>query len=118
MSMTVPPELEYGMAEVQTLLVRAMSDLERLKTRHVLVRAALSHHKHEFGRDITAPPTTYVPTAHTHAAYADITHTHATYATTEHTHTYASNTHTHTYNDYQPSAQSHLDISRTTGGPV
>lgn len=118
MSLTIPFELERGMAELQTLLVRAMSDLERLKTRRVLARAALSHHQHDFSRDITSQPTTYTPDTHTHAAYVDIAHTHAAYSATEHTHTYASNTHTHTYNDYQPSAQSWVDVSRTTGAPV
>lgn len=111
MSLTVPPELERGMAELQTLLARALGDLERLKTRHALARAALSHHKHDWTRDITGQPATYTPATHNHDA---------TYAATSHTHAYASSTHVHNYQDgqYTLKPEQSADVSRTTGAPV
>jgi hypothetical protein len=100
--MTVPPGLEHGMAELQTLLARILGDLERLKTRHVLARAVLSHHTHDFTRDVTGQPTTYAPSTHNHDS------------------SYASDTHVHNYEDGQYTLEpvKNVDVSRTTGGPV
>ena len=112
-SLTVPPGLEHGMAELQTLLARILGDLERLKTRHVLARAVLSHHKHDFTRDVTGQPTTYAPSTHNHdSSYAATTHNHDS--------SYASNTHVHNYEDgqYTLKPEKNVDVSRTTGGPV
>ena len=123
-SLTVPPGLEHGMAELQTLLARILGDLERLKTRHVLARAVLSHHKHDFTRDVTGQPTTYAPSTHNHdSSYAATTHNHdSSYAATTHNHdsSYASNTHVHNYEDgqYTLKPEKNVDVSRTTGGPV
>jgi hypothetical protein len=122
MNLNVPPELDRNLDTLRTLLIRAMSDLDRLKTRHMLVRAATSHHKHDFTRDVTGQPTTYTPATHTHAAlYSPLEHNHdGTYATPSHTHAYASDTHTHNYQDgrYTLKPEHRVDVSRTTGGPV
>lgn len=123
MSLTIPPELEWSLDDLRTVLMRAMSDLERLKTRHVLARAAVSHHQHDFTRDITSQPTTYPPDTHSHdALYSSLAHNHdSTYAAPAHTHTgYASDTHIHNYQDgqYILKPGSNVDVSRQTGGPV
>ena len=122
MNLNVPPELDRNLDTLRTLLIRAMSDLDRLKIRHMLVRAATSHHQHDFTRDVTGQPTTYTPATHTHdALYSGLEHNHdGTYATPSHTHAYASDTHTHNYQDgrYTLKPGHRVDVSRTTGGPV
>jgi hypothetical protein len=101
MNLTIPPELERSLDELRISLVRAMSDLEGLKARHATARARVSHHQHDYTRDVTGQPTTFAPSPHTHAAYA-------------------SDTHAHTYQDgqYTLKPEQNADVSRTTGGPV
>ena len=97
MSTMTAGELEASVANLRGITAQILSEIERLKASMALSEATLSHHKHDFTRDITSPPSTYAPSTHTHA--------------------YASSTHTHTYQDAQVSGLS-SDVSRTTGGPV
>jgi hypothetical protein len=113
-----PAELERSVENLRSIIQRILDEMDRLKASMTLTEAGLSHHKHDFTRDVTGQPTTYAPSTHTHAAYADVSHTHAAYADVSHTHAaYASNTHAHDYQDSQVAGAS-ADVSRTTGGPV
>ena len=110
-------ELERSVENLRGIVAQLLADLDRLKAEMTLTEATVSHHKHDFTRDVTGQPTTYAPATHTHAAlYSELGHTHD-YAATGHTHAYASNTHVHNYLDAQVSGAS-ADVSRTTGGPV
>jgi hypothetical protein len=114
-----PAELERSVENLRGIVAKLLADLERLKTHQAQVRAGLSHHQHDFTRDIQGRPSTYPAETHTHAAYSLSDHTHTGYADASHTHTgYSSSTHVHNYNDYQPKDLQYNDISRTTGGPV
>lgn len=107
MSTMTAAELERSLDNLRGIIHQILGEIERLKGEMALTEAGLSHHKHDFTRDITSPPSTYAPSTHTHAAYADVGHTHA----------YASSTHVHNYQDSQVAGLS-SDVSRTTGGPV
>ena len=123
-----PGELERSVENLRSIIQRILDEMDRLKASMTLTEAGLSHHQHDFTRDVTGQPTTYAPSTHTHAAYADVSHTHTAYADASHTHStyadvshthsaYASNTHAHNYQDSQVAGASE-DVSRTTGGPV
>ena len=100
MNLTVPPELERDVDRLQMLLAGALGDLERLKARQALVRSTLSHHKHDWTRDVTGQPSTWAPATHSHA--------------------YATDTHHHSYQDgqYTLKPEQNVDVSRTTGAPI
>ena len=117
MNLTIPAELERSLDSLRLTIVAIQEELRKTAATMALDDSMLRHHQHDFARDITSRPRTYTPATHTHAAYALYDHTHG-YSSTVHTHPYSSSTHTHTYHDYQPSAQSWVDTSRTTGGPV
>lgn len=97
MSTMTAAELERSQDNLRAVLQRILDEIDRLKADMARSEATLSHHKHDFTRDITAPPSTYAPSTHTHA--------------------YASSTHVHNYQDAQVSGLS-SDVARTTGGPV
>jgi hypothetical protein len=97
MSTMTAAELERSVDNLRSIVHQILGDLDRLKGEMALTEATLSHHKHDFTRDITSPPSTYAPSTHTHA--------------------YASSTHTHSYQDAQVSGLS-SDVSRTTGAPI
>lgn len=114
-------DLERSQDNLRAVLQRILDDIDRLKADMALTEAGLSHHKHDWTRDVTGQPTTYAPDTHTHdSLYATTSHNHdGSYATIGHTHTgFASNTHVHNYNDYQPKDLQYNDVSRTTSGPV
>ena len=115
-------ELERSVENLRGIVAQLLADLDRLKAEMTLTEATVSHHKHDFTRDVTGQPTTYAPATHTHAAlYSPLGHNHdGTYATPSHTHAYASDTHAHTYQDgqYTLKPEKNADVSRTTGGPV
>ena len=100
MSLVIPDALEQSLRQLQTTLAQALSDLERLKARQALARATLSHHKHDWTRDVTGQPSTWAPATHSHA--------------------YATDTHHHSYQDgqYTLKPEQNVDVPRTTGGPV
>ena len=117
MSTMTAAELERSVENLRGIVAHLLADLDRLKAEMTLTEATVSHHKHDFTRDVTGQPTTYAPATHTHnTLYSQIGHTHD-YAATGHTHAYASNTHVHNYQDSQVAGASE-DVSRTTGGPV
>lgn len=98
MNLEIPTELERQMANAQTALVSLMADWAQVEADLALAEAALSHHQHDYTRDLTGKPATFTPATHTHA--------------------YASSTHTHSYNDYKWVSPSGGYITRQTGGPV
>lgn len=117
MSTLTAAELERSVENLRGILASLIADLDRLKADMALTEATVSHHKHDFTRDVTSQPTTYTPAAHNHnSSYSQLGHTHD-YAATGHTHAYATSTHVHNYQDAQVAGQS-ADVSRTTGGPV
>lgn len=119
MSLQTPGELEASVDNLRGSVAQIFDEMERLKREMGVTEAGLSHHQHDFTRDVTGRPSTYPAATHTHAAYADATHNHnASYSALGHTHAYASNTHAHTYLDAQPTIGGYTDATRTTGGPV
>lgn len=101
MNLTIPDDLERSAGELQVILAQAMTELERLKQRKALLQATLSHHQHDFTRDLTGRPSTYPSSAHTHLEYA-------------------SDTHRHNYLDgqYTLKPEQNVDATRTTGQPI
>lgn len=97
MSTMTAVELERSVDNLGGIVMQIRSDIDRLKGEIALMEAGLSHHQHDWTRDILSKPTTFAPATHTHA--------------------YASGTHVHNYSDAQVSGLS-SDVSRTTGGPV
>jgi hypothetical protein len=76
MSTMTPAELERSVENLRSIIQRILDEMDRLKARMTLTEAGLSHHTHDFTRDVTGQPTTYAPSAHTHSEYADVSHTH------------------------------------------
>ena len=113
MSTMTAAELERSVENLRGIVAHLLADLDRLKAEMTLTEAGLSHHKHDFTRDVTGQPTTYAPSTHNHdSSYAATTHNHDS--------SYASNTHVHNYEDgqYTLKPEKNVDVSRTTGGPV
>ena len=110
MSLTTPEGLARSLENLGATLAQILGELERLKGRHSAARTRLSHHQHDFSRDITGQPATYPSAAHTHA-YAAVVHSHTSYAL---------DTHVHNYEDgqYTLKPEKNVDVSRTTGEPV
>jgi hypothetical protein len=97
MNLSLPPGLEQDVARLGAIIAALMVELERTEAELLLAEAVLSHHQHDYTRDVTGKPTTFTPATHTHS--------------------YASSTHMHSYQDYQYTSKGG-DTTRQTGGPV
>ena len=97
MSTMTPADLERSVENLRGIVAALAAEVERSRARVAAVKARLSHHQHDYTRDVTGKPTTFTPATHTHA--------------------YASSTHAHSYQDYQYPSKGG-DVTRQTGAPV
>ena len=97
MSTMTPADLERSVENLRGIVAALAAEVERSRARLAAVKARLSHHQHDYTRDVTGKPTTFTPATHTHA--------------------YASSTHAHSYQDYQYPSKGG-DVTRQTGAPV
>ena len=77
MTTMTPAELERSVENLRGIVAHLLADLDRLKAEMTLTEETVSHHKHDFTRDVTGQPTTYAPSTHNHdSSYAATTHNH------------------------------------------
>ena len=96
MSTMTPADLERSVENLRGIVAALAAEVERSRARLAAVKARLSHHQHDYTRDVTGKPTTFTPATHTHA--------------------YASSTHAHNYQDRRFTLTDD-DVARTTDVP-